>query len=117
MGETKVISKDKQYRTRRNESVEIFSTDGDPAKIDGVVTRFNGRKQAHYWNDDGSSFEGCDKLDLLEVGVKHTKTIMLSLMDDGYVTVVDSVEEALEWDTKIVAVKKLTVTFTNGEGL
>lgn len=116
-----MISKNKTYVTRINESVELFSvnepTDSRPAAVNGVITHKDGTKESHYWNSDGSSFVGCDEMDLLEVGVEHTKTVLLMLSEDGYVTVVDSLADALEWDTKIMALKKITVMFKNGEGL
>jgi hypothetical protein len=116
-----MIDKNKTYVTRFGESVEFFSvnepTDSRPAAVDGVVTHKDGTKESHYWNSDGSSFEGCDEMDLLEVGVEHTKTVLLMLSGDGYIYVVDSAEDALEWDTKIMALKKISVTFKNGEGL
>lgn len=116
-----MINREKTYVTRLGESVEIFSvsapTDSRPAAVDGVIMHKNGAKESHYWNSDGSSFEGCDEMDLLEVGAEHMKTVLLMLSEDGYVFVVDSLADALEWDTKIMALKKISVTFKNGEGL
>jgi len=119
--EDKMIDKNKIYVTRFNENVELFSvnepTDSKPAAVDGVITHKDGAKESHYWNSDGSSFVGCDEMDLIEVGVEHTKTVFLMLSDDGFVTVVDSLADAVEWNTKILALKKMVVTFKNGEGL
>lgn len=113
-----MIDKNKTYVTRHGEAVEIFQVyqpaDNKPAAVTGVVTRKDGTKEPHYWDELGASFEGVTEFDLLEANITHDRTVYLALFDDGYVGSFESLLEALDYDETIVSGVKITVSFTTG---